>query len=97
MKVIDGQYEENNGSDYFTDNYLAPEVFMRGKYGREADVWSMGVIFLEILIGKKINQMRKERLIDDRPPGLVKGFFEKFQAMIPNDLQRILMGRMLNE
>jgi serine/threonine protein kinase len=60
LKVIDGKhYEENNILEccIININYLAPEVFMGGKYGREADVWSMGLIFLEILTGKRIRQM----------------------------------------
>jgi serine/threonine protein kinase len=79
-------------------DYLAPEVFMQGKYGKEADVWSMGIIFFEILTGKRIRQMRKEGLIDKGPPGQIKGFFSPvILGMIKNERQRKFVEGMLDE
>ena len=31
--------------------FFAPEMFVRGKYGFQADVWSIGCILLELLVG----------------------------------------------
>ena len=33
-----------------TPYYLAPEIFEGKPYGRSADVWSLGVLFYEILV-----------------------------------------------
>ena len=58
----------------------------------------MGIISFEIVIGKRIHQLRKEGLIDkQQTPGLIKGFFGNFSYMITNDEQRKLVGRMLDE
>ncbi len=63
------------------------------KYGQDADVWSLGMIFLEILTGKRIQQMRKEGLINQKPPGLIEGFpSAKILSLIPNSQKNLVMG-----
>jgi serine/threonine protein kinase len=69
LKVKSVEYGDADFSSFGTTDYLAPEVFKERKFGKEADVWSMGVIFFEILTGKRINQLRDEGLIDKRAPG----------------------------
>jgi eukaryotic-like serine/threonine-protein kinase len=36
-----------------TQSYMAPEMLEEG-YGIEIDLWALGVIFLELLIGKRL-------------------------------------------
>lgn len=45
-----------------TPVYMAPEIDIYGDYGQGADIWSCGVIFLEMLVGSKPwpNCTRKE-------------------------------------
>ena len=34
-----------------TKAYMAPEILSRSNYGRQADIWSMGVLFFNLLFG----------------------------------------------
>ena len=38
---------------------MAPEVFYEEKYNNSADIWSLGILFLELLVGKRINDVLK--------------------------------------
>ena len=31
--------------------YMAPEIIQGQNYGTEADIWSLGIVFYEILVG----------------------------------------------
>lgn len=54
---------------------MAPEILNIREYGAEADLWSIGAIFLELIIGNKAWQLAKNRAeIAD----LKKKFFYKF-------------------
>ena len=35
-------------------SYMAPEVFKQQKYNDLSDIWSLGIIFMELLIGERI-------------------------------------------
>ena len=37
-----------------TPFYLAPEIFTSDKYHVSADIWSLGLTFLELLLGDRI-------------------------------------------
>lgn len=55
-----------------TQFYLAPEVFKEEKYDGKADVWSLGIVSLELLVGQKISSLVKGLLApavrEDFPP-----------------------------
>lgn len=34
--------------------YMAPEIIQGQSYGEKADVWSLGILFYEILVGKNL-------------------------------------------
>jgi len=34
-----------------TPTTMAPEVFLRQKYGLNADIWSIGIIFFQMVFG----------------------------------------------
>ena len=40
-----------------TPFYLAREVFNHEKYDKKADIWSFGIVILELLSGQRINKM----------------------------------------
>lgn len=42
-----------------TPFYAAPEVLYEEKYEKSADIWSFGIVSLELLLGKRITQMIK--------------------------------------
>jgi serine/threonine protein kinase len=64
LKVKSVEYGDADFSQFGTIDYLAPEVFKQKKFGEKADVWSMGVIFYEILSRKRIYELKKELKID---------------------------------
>ena len=45
-----------------TPYYLAPEVFSDDKYNISADIWSLGITFLEMLLGDRIYNFMKGML-----------------------------------
>jgi serine/threonine protein kinase len=53
-----------------TPFYLAPEVFHSEKYDKKADIWSFGIMTLELLVGKRIYDMVKGMLA----PSLIENF-----------------------
>ena len=53
-----------------TPFYLAPEVFHDEKYDNKADIWSFGIMTLELLVGKRIYDLVKGMLA----PALIEGF-----------------------
>jgi serine/threonine protein kinase len=42
-----------------TPFYASPEVLYEEKYEKSSDIWSLGIVSLELLLGKRINQMIK--------------------------------------
>ena len=42
-----------------TPYYLAYEVFYEDKYHTSADIWSLGITFLEMLLGERIYNLVK--------------------------------------
>lgn len=45
--------------------YMAPEYAMHGKFSGKSDVFSFGVLVLEIVTGQKNNSFQNEDNIDD--------------------------------
>ncbi len=39
-----------------TFHYMAPEVFLGGRYGSMADLWSLGAIIYECVVGHPLHQ-----------------------------------------
>ena len=70
-----------------TPTYTAPEVVAREKYGLPSDLWSVGVVLLETLIGElsvdrdkaaaRLIEEKKESLVDSPFATLVRGLLEK--------------------
>ncbi|KAI3952742.1 hypothetical protein MKW92_007240 [Papaver armeniacum] len=48
-----------------TYGYMAPEYAMRGHFSVKSDVFSFGVLVLEILSGKRINSFHESKGVDD--------------------------------
>ena len=49
-----------------TENYMAPELF-EGDYGYGIDVWALGVIYLELLLGRRVSELTDS----SKPPGVL--------------------------
>ncbi len=70
-----------------TPTYTAPEVVARENYGLPSDLWSVGVVLLETLIGElsvdrdkaaaRLIEEKKESLADSPFATLVRGLLEK--------------------
>ena len=45
--------------------YMSPEYAMHGQFSAKSDVFSFGVIMLEIISGQKINSFRNGENIED--------------------------------
>ena len=74
-------------SDCGTAGYIAPEVYAKRPYSAAADMWSVGVILLEMFTGKlqcdrdkvaySIIAKRKEKFPDKPVPNLIKMLLEE--------------------
>lgn len=55
------QYDENNLSDTICGSpiYMAPEIICKNKYNNKADIWSLGVIFYELITGHSLFNVKK--------------------------------------
>ena len=47
------KFDQNNMASTFvgTPEYIAPEIWQKGGYGKEVDWWSIGVMIYELVIG----------------------------------------------
>jgi serine/threonine protein kinase len=50
--------------------YLAPEIFHDEKYDEKSDIWSFGIMVLELLVGKRITELVKGMV----SPSLIENF-----------------------
>ncbi len=53
-----------------TPFYQAPEVLFEEKYGKAADIWSLGIVILELSLGQRIFNLIKGTI----QPGARKDF-----------------------
>uniref|UniRef100_A0A6V3Q445 non-specific serine/threonine protein kinase n=1 Tax=Lotharella globosa TaxID=91324 RepID=A0A6V3Q445_9EUKA len=63
-----------------TDLYMAPEVLNEEPYGKAADVWSLGVVILELSMGS---------LLDDTPTGKTRAAY--LEELISNKVRTDLI------
>jgi serine/threonine protein kinase len=85
----DDSGELTHTADVGTPTYRAPEVVEREPYGFPSDLWSVGVVLLEVLRGSCLECFKDKtafkqvdealsKLPDDQPfPNLVRGLLEK--------------------
>ncbi len=88
-KIINGygRYGATHTSDCGTAGYMAPEVYSKEPYGIAADIWSVGIILLEMFTG----ELKCER---------DKAAFQKvreLKAQLPNKPIPNLIIRLLEE
>ena len=77
-----------------TPFYAAPEVFYEENYDFNADIWSLGIVFLELLSGKRITDLVK----GIKPPAERADFpFEELLMQIKDEILRDLVRRMLEK
>ncbi|KAL9181396.1 hypothetical protein ACHAXT_010201 [Thalassiosira profunda] len=90
-KFVDGQHAvlppgSTHTGDVGTPTYTAPEVVAKEKYGLPSDLWSVGVVLLESLIGElavdrdkaaaRLIEEKKESLPDSPFATLIRGLLE---------------------
>ena len=77
-----------------TPYYMAPEIWKHQKYGKESDIWSLGVILYEICClqypfpANELDELEKKVLNDKIqrvPNGVNKDFIELFMKMLKKD------------
>jgi serine/threonine protein kinase len=74
--------------------YASPEVLSEEKYNFPADVWSLGIVFFEVLLGKRIVDMVKGKL----PPAFRPEFpSEALLNEIEDENLRNLVKKMLEK
>jgi serine/threonine protein kinase len=70
---------------------MAPEVF-EGDYDYGCDVWALGIIYLELLTGKRVSEL----IGYDKVPAKIEGFpSEEELACIQDEKYRELVRKML--
>ena len=89
-----GPEEEDKTPTVGTPYYLAPEIWKHKKYGKESDVWALGVILYEICCLKypfpasELQELEKKILndkVDRHPNGVKQEFVEIFTKMLKKD------------
>ncbi len=74
--------------------YASPEVLNEEKYDFSADIWSLGIVFLEMLLGKRIIDLVKGKL----PPAFRPDFpTEGLLNEIKDENLRNLVKKMLEK
>jgi hypothetical protein len=92
-KIIDehGRYGKTHTGDCGTAGYMAPEVYKKEPYGCPADVWSVGIVLLEMFTGElkcerdkaafqKVKTL-KAQLPDKPVPNLIRQLLEEDPAI----------------
>jgi eukaryotic-like serine/threonine-protein kinase len=90
-KLLDASSMTLTGSTLGTAAYMAPEQIHNTKVGTAADIWSLGVILLESLTGRKVFEGSPQEVVARRLVGPLR---------LPPDLPtswRLLLGAMLDE
>lgn len=58
-KIIKASYTRMTTRGGNTNLYISPEMHSKDDYGFEVDVWSLGLVFLEVMLGKKLKSLTK--------------------------------------
>ena len=45
--------------------YMAPEYIKHGQFSVKSDIFSFGIMMLEILSGQKISEIRRGEIVED--------------------------------
>mmetsp|Transcript_18128 Transcript_18128/g.27191 ORF Transcript_18128/g.27191 Transcript_18128/m.27191 type:complete len:935 (+) Transcript_18128:189-2993(+) len=71
-----------------TPNYIAPELFLRQKYSKKVDVWSLGCILCEML---SLRQAFGEQTnIQELQKQILSGHFSQIPRSYSTDIQRLV-------
>jgi serine/threonine protein kinase len=79
-----------------TPTYVAPEVVHKESYGLKSDLWSVGVVLLESLIGELAAEKDKEaaRIIEEKKSSLPESpFVNLIRGLLEPDVERRLSAR----
>ena len=88
-QVVRSSGASGKSGTYF---YQAPEVLFEEKYGQEADIWSLAIVFVELLLGQRIYELIEGK----NPPGSIADFpSQKMLEEIKEKELRDVMKKML--
>lgn len=100
-KFVDGpnsvlQPGSTHTGEIGTPTYVAPEVVAKESYGLKSDMWSVGVVLLESLIGELAAEKDKEaaRIIEEKKVSLPESpFLNLIRGLLEPDVEKRLSAR----
>lgn len=100
-KFVDGQNAvlppgSTHTGEVGTPTYLAPEVVKKESYGIKSDMWSVGVVLLESLIGELAAEKDKDaaRIIEEKKASLPESpFVNLIRCLLEPDAEKRLSAR----
>lgn len=75
----------------FNQYYTSPELKNQAYFSQSTDVWSLGIIFYELLSGKQFRLLSPQA----KPPCQMGSFSNQMLAEVPNYMMRSLLKQML--
>lgn len=84
-KELDGSHMTSGVGGYI---HMAPEVYDRDEYGLEADIWSLGIVFIEVLISRELNYIHNWR---DSPSQEMNILEQQFYRL-PRTMIKLVVG-----
>jgi serine/threonine protein kinase len=86
-KALDGTHMTSGVATYI---HMAPEMYERDEYGLEADIWSLGIVFLEVALSQELLHIHRWK----DSPSQEYDILEQQLHRLPGSLAK-LVGKMI--